>query len=67
MSRLLEDENMSQPDAQPVPNYVTCPCQHCSGKIEFDAIPVSKGGSNTARNIELLCEKHNRSKRDSIQ
>jgi hypothetical protein len=37
MSRLLEDENMSQPDAQPVPNYVTCPCQHCSGKIEFDA------------------------------
>jgi uncharacterized protein len=28
---------MSQPDAQPVPNYVTCPCQHCGGKIEFDA------------------------------
>jgi HNH endonuclease len=28
---------MSQPDAQTAPNYVTCPCQHCSGKIEFDA------------------------------
>ena len=28
---------MNQPDAQTAPNYVTCPCQHCSGKIEFDA------------------------------
>jgi DNA helicase-2/ATP-dependent DNA helicase PcrA len=37
MSRLLEDENMNQPDAQTAPNYVTCPCQHCSGNIEFDA------------------------------
>lgn len=27
---------MNQSDA-PTPNYVTCPCQHCSGKIEFDA------------------------------
>ncbi|TAN59121.1 HNH endonuclease, partial [bacterium] len=29
-------------------------------------IPFSKGGSNTARNIQLLCEKCNRSKRDNI-
>ncbi len=37
-------------------------------KLEYDhIIPVSKGGSNTARNIELLCEKHNRSKSDAIQ
>ena len=28
---------MNQPDAQTVPNYVTCPCQHCGGNIEFDA------------------------------
>ena len=32
-------------------------------KLEYDhIIPISKGGSNTARNIQLLCEKHNRSK-----
>jgi TPR repeat protein len=37
MSRLREGENMNQPDAQTAPNYVTCPCQHCGGKIEFDA------------------------------
>jgi 5-methylcytosine-specific restriction endonuclease McrA len=30
-------------------------------------IPISKGGSNTARNIELLCEACNRAKRDLIQ
>ena len=35
--------------------------------LEFDhMIPVTKGGSNTARNIELLCERHNRSKGGSI-
>ena len=28
---------MNQPDAQTAPNYVTCPCQHCGGRIEFDA------------------------------
>ena len=37
MSQLLEGENVSQPDAKTAPNYVTCPCQHCSGNIEFDA------------------------------
>jgi Holliday junction DNA helicase RuvB subunit len=45
-------------------------CVRCGSqeKLEFDhIIPVVKGGSNTARNIELLCEKHNRSKRDLIQ
>ena len=23
--------------SDPVPRFVSCPCQHCSGKIEFDA------------------------------
>ena len=45
-------------------------CVKCGSRknLEYDhIIPVAKGGSNTARNIELLCEKHNREKRDSIQ
>lgn len=40
-------------------------CVMCGSQenLEFDhIIPVSMGGSNTARNIQLLCEKHNRSK-----
>jgi len=44
-------------------------CVQCSSneKLEFDHIvPVSKGGSNTVRNIQLLCEKCNRKKSDKI-
>ena len=44
-------------------------CVNCSSreKLEYDhIIPVSKGGSNTVRNIELLCETCNRKKRDRI-
>jgi len=44
-------------------------CARCGSreKLEYDHIvPISKGGSNTARNIELLCEKHNRSKSDNV-
>ncbi|MDD9869235.1 MAG: HNH endonuclease [Gammaproteobacteria bacterium] len=44
-------------------------CCQCGSKenIEFDhIIPFSKGGSNTARNIQLLCESCNAKKRDRI-
>lgn len=44
-------------------------CTECGSreKLEYDHIvPVSKGGSNTARNIELLCESCNRKKSNKI-
>ncbi|SVB74143.1 uncharacterized protein METZ01_LOCUS226997 [marine metagenome] len=44
-------------------------CVECGNneRLEFDhIIPVSKGGSNTVRNIQLLCETCNRQKSDSI-
>jgi len=44
-------------------------CAKCGSqeKLEYDhIIPVSKGGSNTARNIQLLCENCNRSKSANI-
>jgi hypothetical protein len=45
-------------------------CAQCGSRdrLEYDhIIPVSKGGSNTERNIELLCEACNRAKSDSIR
>lgn len=44
-------------------------CVKCGSneKLEFDhIIPFSKGGSNTYRNIQLLCEACNRSKSNQI-
>ena len=44
-------------------------CVECDSNenLEFDhIIPVAKGGANTYRNLQLLCEPCNRSKRDNI-
>jgi hypothetical protein len=44
-------------------------CVKCGSqeKLEYDhIIPVVKGGSSTARNLQLLCEFCNRSKSDNI-
>jgi len=45
-------------------------CVRCGSRerLEYDHItPVSKGGGNTARNIELLCERCNREKGAKIE
>jgi 5-methylcytosine-specific restriction endonuclease McrA len=45
-------------------------CVRCDSRerLEYDhIIPVSRGGSNTVRNIELLCETCNRNKGVNIQ
>jgi len=44
-------------------------CVKCGSNknLEFDhIIPVSKGGSNTERNIQILCERCNRKKSNRI-
>ena len=44
-------------------------CVECSSRerLEYDhIIPIAKGGSNTARNLQLLCERCNRKKGSSI-
>jgi hypothetical protein len=45
-------------------------CARCGSreKLEYDhIIPLSRGGSNTSRNIELLCERCNRQKGANIE
>ena len=50
----IERSPMSQPNS---PRYVTCPCQHCSGKIEFDAdqIDVTGAAGNTLTGQTIPC------------
>lgn len=45
-------------------------CEICGSEkdLEFDHdIPVSKGGSNSEKNIQILCRKCNRKKKDKIE
>jgi len=71
-------EEEKKPKREPIPEDVRIAvwrrdegkCSKCGSreKLEYDHIvPVAKGGSNTARNIELLCEQCNRSKSANIQ
>jgi hypothetical protein len=67
------DETALSPTRERIPDEVKlavwrrdqASCVRCGSRerLEYDhIIPVVKGGSNTARNIELLCENCNRSK-----
>ena len=70
-------EKLERVSREPIPDSVRLfvwqrdrgQCVKCGGreKLEFDhIIPVVSGGSNTERNIQLLCEGCNRSKGASI-
>lgn len=69
--------DVSQPSRRAIPREIKVAvwqrdggrCVECGSKenLEFDhVIPVSLGGSNTERNIQLLCEPCNREKGASI-
>jgi len=72
-----EASPLSPPGRSPIPDAVKqfvwrrdggC-CVKCGGRerLEYDhIIPVAKGGSSTARNLQLLCENCNRSKGANI-
>lgn len=73
----LEDGGPQGKRREPIPDRVKMfvwerdsgRCVSCGSreKLEYDhIIPLSLGGSNTARNIQLLCESCNRSKSGKI-
>ncbi len=73
----FKGEHISGAKRQPIPQDVKDKvwnrdegkCTQCGSNenLEFDhIIPVSKGGANTYRNIQLLCEVCNREKSDNI-
>jgi HNH endonuclease len=71
-SKIIADvaaRQISQEVKDLVWNRDTGKCAQCGSneKLEFDhIIPFSKGGSNTYRNIQLLCEPCNRKKLNKI-
>ncbi len=68
-NNILKREKIPQEVLDNVWNRDGGKCVNCGSqeKIEFDhIIPFSRGGSNTYRNIQILCEKCNREKSDSI-
>ena len=73
LERISQSAFESANERQSIPNDVKTivwqrdkgHCVKCGSQknIEYDhIIPLAKGGSNTARNIQLLCENCNRSK-----
>lgn len=74
VEKSLEEEKISrEPIAEDVKIFVwrrdEGKCVNCNSQknLEFDhIIPFSKGGSNTARNIQILCQDCNRKKADKI-
>jgi len=69
----IEEMNSREPIPQEIQDRVWNrdggKCVKCGSreKLEFDhIIPFSKGGSNSYRNLQLLCEKCNRQKSNKI-
>jgi len=65
----VRSRRISQDVKDKVWNRDSGKCVECGSNqnLEFDhIIPFSKGGANTYRNIQLMCESCNRSKSDSI-
>ncbi|HUI87374.1 MAG TPA: HNH endonuclease [Anaerolineales bacterium] len=73
IAHVSQPKSPSITERQPIPDDVKLfvwqrdggRCVKCGSqeKLEYDhIIPLAKGGSNTARNIQLLCENCNRSK-----
>jgi len=70
-------EQLDQTPRQPIPEHVKmfvwqrdkgrCVKCGCQERLEYDhVIPLARGGSNTDRNIQLLCESCNRAKGSGI-
>lgn len=73
MFKLLESQIKREPIPQNVQDRIwnrdggTCVKCGSNKNLEFDhIIPFSKGGSNTYRNLQLLCQTCNRSKSNKI-